>query len=160
MTTTLIHHYDEYGAYMGASPAQLRPNGEPITDVLGGTTLTPPNVSPGAVPVFDGTTWHAEQDLRGTRYWFEGDTPDAPGTVMQRPGPLPEGAVTTCPVPEELAKQTQRQTLLESLAEIDVASARPLRALAAGTATAEDHEKLAKLEAQAVSLRHELAVLM
>jgi len=39
------------------------------------------------------------------------------------------------------------------LAEIDLESSRPLRAILAGTATQEDHDKLAALEAEAIQLR-------
>ena len=42
------------------------------------------------------------------------------------------------------------------LCELDLAAVRPLRALAAGTATDTDRERLAELEAQAAALRQEL----
>ena len=41
--------------------------------------------------------------------------------------------------------------------EIDAASVRPLRAIANGDATQDDREKLAALDAEAASLRAELA---
>jgi len=53
----------------------------------------------------------------------------------------------------------RRAEILVRLAEIDEASVRPLRAQAAGTATAEDADRLAALEAQAAALREELASL-
>lgn len=43
------------------------------------------------------------------------------------------------------------------LAEIDLESNRPMRAIIAGTATQEDRDKLAALEAEAIQIRSQLA---
>lgn len=56
------------------------------------------------------------------------------------------------PTPEEIAAQAAAEKAAR-FAAIDAASVRPLRAIAAGTATEYDHEKLAALEAEAAQLR-------
>lgn len=53
----------------------------------------------------------------------------------------------------------RRAALVERLAAVDLASVRPLRAVAAGTATDADRERLAALDAEATTLRAELAAL-
>lgn len=55
--------------------------------------------------------------------------------------------------------QERRTAILAELADLDADSLRPLRAVAAGTGTAEDSDKLAALEQQAAILRAELAEL-
>ena len=91
-----------------------------------------------------------------TDYWLpsEGDTHQSSARKMTERGPLPEGAVTERPVKtaEEEAKEQEAQLRVQ-LDEIDRKSARPLRALAAGTATDEDRAMLASLETEAASLR-------
>jgi hypothetical protein len=67
------------------------------------------------------------------------------------------------PTPEELAEAAKQWRLAEiaaRLAKIDLASVRPLRAIAQGAATDFDGEKLAALEAEAAALRAERAVLL
>lgn len=49
-----------------------------------------------------------------------------------------------------------RKRLREELAAVDAESARPLRAIVAGTATDEDRARLADLEARAQALREQL----
>lgn len=49
-----------------------------------------------------------------------------------------------------------RKRLREELAAVDAESARPLRAIVAGTATDEDRTRLADLEARAQALREQL----
>jgi hypothetical protein len=51
----------------------------------------------------------------------------------------------------------RHEEILARLAEIDAASIRPLRAVANGTATAFDTQKLADLDSEAAALRAELA---
>lgn len=53
----------------------------------------------------------------------------------------------------------RRPGIIAALAAIDAASARPLRAIAAGTATQADNDRLTELEAQAAALRAEMASL-
>lgn len=60
------------------------------------------------------------------------------------------------PSAETIAKQKRKQEIIARLAAIDAASVRPLRAVADGTATDFDRQKLAALEAEAATLRAEL----
>lgn len=56
----------------------------------------------------------------------------------------------------EDAKQAQREELLAQLDILDLKAIRSLRAIQAGTATADDREKLAEIETQAEELRKQL----
>ncbi|MEZ7197036.1 hypothetical protein [Pseudodesulfovibrio karagichevae] len=58
------------------------------------------------------------------------------------------------PIPARTADDVKAE-----LAALDMAAVRPLRAVAAGTATTDDTDKLAALESQAATLRAELAAL-
>ncbi|MGL4208545.1 MAG: hypothetical protein ACRCTY_04080 [Candidatus Adiutrix sp.] len=60
---------------------------------------------------------------------------------------------------ENLFKNHQRNEIQASLATLDLASLRPLRALAKKTATEEDIEKLSEIETEAASLRKRLEAL-
>ena len=55
-----------------------------------------------------------------------------------------------------LKAQAERADTLSKLANIDTKSARPLRAIAAGTATQADYDTLAALEQGAAGLRAQL----
>jgi len=55
--------------------------------------------------------------------------------------------------------KVRRAEVLAELAAIDAASARPLRAILVGSATDEDRQRLAELDAQAATLRAELDAL-
>ncbi len=57
------------------------------------------------------------------------------------------------------ASEILRAEIVAELAAIDTASLRPLRAVAAGTATQFDTDKLAQFETKAAALRAELAAL-
>ena len=59
----------------------------------------------------------------------------------------------------EQSEEDKTAELMERLDEIDRLAIRPLRAIAAGTATDEDREILAELERQAEEIRAELAEL-
>lgn len=63
--------------------------------------------------------------------------------------------------PPEIARSAEEQTeeLKNRLDEIDRQAIRPLRAIAAGTATDEDRRILAELEAQAKEIRAQMAEL-
>ncbi len=67
-------------------------------------------------------------------------------------------AIEDAPPPSDPIAQ-RRAEILGELATLDAASARPLRALALGTATDADQARLAELDARAASLRQELATL-
>ncbi|MDR1311090.1 MAG: hypothetical protein LBK01_04340 [Burkholderiaceae bacterium] len=62
------------------------------------------------------------------------------------------------PTSEQLAAQ-RREEILSRLATIDTESIRPLRAIAEGTVEDFDREKLSALDAEAATLRAELASL-
>lgn len=57
----------------------------------------------------------------------------------------------------ELTNEQQVQVLKRQLNELDLKAVRPLRAIAAGTATDEDKSRLAEIEGQAEALRAEIA---
>lgn len=52
-----------------------------------------------------------------------------------------------------------KNRIISALAALDAASSRPLRAIATGSATQADHDRLAELEGLATTLRAELAEL-
>lgn len=97
------------------------------------------------------------EDVQGpTDYWLPsaGDTYQSSPRHMTAIGPLPAGAVLERPEkPASIVAEEQERALQGQLDEIDRKSARPLRALAAGTATDEDRATLAELETQAAALR-------
>ncbi|MDR2075954.1 MAG: hypothetical protein LBP61_03340 [Desulfovibrio sp.] len=68
-----------------------------------------------------------------------------PELVAREPPPAPEEPITK-----------RRMEILFRLTEIDAASIRPLRAIADGSATDFDYNKLATLDAEAAELRDEL----
>lgn len=57
----------------------------------------------------------------------------------------------------ELTNEQQVQVLKRQLNELDLQAVRPLRAIAAGTATDEDKSRLSEIESQAETLRAEIA---
>lgn len=59
----------------------------------------------------------------------------------------------------ELTNEQQVQVLKRQLNELDLQAVRPLRAIAAGTATDEDKSRLAEIESKAEELRAEIAEL-
>ena len=59
----------------------------------------------------------------------------------------------------EPTNEQKIQCLKQQLAELDLQAVRPLRAIAAGTATDEDKSRLAEIEGQAEALRAEIAEL-
>jgi hypothetical protein len=78
---------------------------------------------------------------------------DAP---QPTPGALREAAAIAARLQETAARRAE---ILVELDRIDLASARPLRAIVAGSATDEDRARLAELDQQAATLRAELASL-
>ena len=61
------------------------------------------------------------------------------------------------PLGDLAGPEERKAAILTRLAEIDAASVRPLRAIAKGEAAQADHNKLAALDAEADTLRAELA---
>lgn len=101
--------------YTGSKPAQKRPNGDFITDVLNATTVEPPALEDKQQAVWDGESWDVVEDHRkkagdegsGTPYWLPGDAWDTPARYMTGLGPLPDGALLEAPAKtaEELAAE-------------------------------------------------------
>jgi hypothetical protein len=163
------------GEYTGKRPAQVL-NGKELTISSSATVVPIPSDAPaGHVWVFDlvdEEQWTLTEDHRqhmddkgtkqgGTQYWLPGDTHTSPARYMEKLGPLPADALleqpaAPPPTEAELAA-TRKAEITVRLAEIDTASIRPLRAIADGTATDFDMQKLANLEAEAATLRDELA---
>lgn len=102
----LIYKYDPTTKELtGSRPAQKRPNGQPITDVLNATTIEPPVLADKQQAVWNGESWDVVEDHRkkpsvegsGTPYWLPGDTWNTPARYMTELGPLPEGALLEAP---------------------------------------------------------------
>ncbi len=87
--------------------------------------------------------------LRGAGFAASEIVDFRPGFPVFGGGPLVEDAPA--------AVAAMRAAILAELAKIDAASVRPLRAQTAGTASSEDVDRLAELEARASGLRGELA---
>lgn len=93
--------------------------------------------------------------------WVVPDSSELAGKIMSTPHWEPvtdeDGNlidITPVELPEaEPTAEEQIAVLKSQLSGIDLQAVRPLRAIAAGTATEEDREKLAELEAQAENLR-------
>ena len=120
----LIYKYDPKTKELtGSRPAQKRPNGQPITDVLNATTVEPPVLEDKQQAVWNGTTWEVVEDHRqkpsvegsGTPYWLPGDAWNTPARYMTELGPLPEGALLEAPAKtdEELAAEELAQAKAE-----------------------------------------------
>lgn len=120
----LIYKYDPTTKeYKGNKPAQKRPNGQPITDVLNATTVEPPVLEDKHQAVWNGTAWDVVEDHRkkpgvegsGTPYWLPGDAWNTPARYMTELGPLPEGAMFEAPAKtaEELATEELAQAKAE-----------------------------------------------
>lgn len=120
----LIYKYDPTTKeYTGNKPAQKRPNGQPITDVLNATTVEPPVLEAKQQAVWNGTAWDTVEDHRkkpgvegsGTPYWLPGDIWKTPARYMTELGPLPEDALLEAPAKtdEELAAEELAQAKSE-----------------------------------------------
>lgn len=120
----LIYKYDPTTKELsGSRPAQKRPNGQPITDVLNATTVEPPVLEDKQAAVWNGTSWDVLEDHRkkpgvegsGTPYWLPGDSWNTPARYMTELGPLPEGALLEAPAKtdEEVAAEELAQAKAE-----------------------------------------------
>lgn len=120
----LIYKYDPKTKELtGSKPAQKRPNGQPITDVLNATTVEPPLLEDKQAAVWNGKTWDVLEDHRkkpgvegsGTPYWLPGDAWNTPARHMTELGPLPEDALLEAPAKtdEELATEELAQAKAE-----------------------------------------------
>jgi hypothetical protein len=154
-----IYNLDpETNEYIGSDTAQRDPL-EPHKWLIPAyaVTVSPPLTSENQVAVWDGTGWQITPDFRGMNYWLGRDKKE----TMKPLGALPEGATLEEPpmTPEEITEQ-RRSEILSRLSAIDSDSARPLRAIATGSSTEYDTEKLATLDAEAATLRAELSTLV
>jgi hypothetical protein len=115
----------------------------------------------------DGRIWsgaraaYVPEDDADYTAWLAADNmpsraPDVSGAVSEQ-GLREALRFYELPLGELAGPEERRAEILARLAEIDTASVRPLRAVAAGEATEFDHNKLAALDAEAAELRTELA---
>jgi hypothetical protein len=159
------------GEMKGSRPAQIV-GGKEITESSSATSTAPPaDIPAGSVPRWTGSAWEIVEDHRrhpddkgakqgGTKYWLPGDTHASPARYMEELGPLPEGALPEAPAKTQAELDAERRAeIISRLSAIDTDSVRPLRAIADGTATDFDRQKLAALETEAATLRAELATL-
>ena len=120
----MLYKYDpKTHELTGSRPAQKRPNGQPITDVLHATTVEPPVLEDKQQAVWNGTAWDVVEDHRkkpgvegsGTPYWLPGDTWDTLARYMTELGPLPKDALLEAPAntDEELAAEELAQAKAE-----------------------------------------------
>ena len=115
-----------------------------------------PKATPGKWPCWTGTGWTLIEKHIGEKGWVNGQ----PFEIKDW-GPYPAGWSATAPPPTADEIKAQKVAELKGeLAAIDMESIRPLRAIADGTATQADHDKLAALEADAATNRAELAALL
>ncbi len=70
-----------------------------------------------------------------------------------------DNLIDITPIDQPVTAEDQIAALKSQLTAIDVQTVRPLRAIAAGTATDEDRDRLAKLEVQAEELRAKITLL-
>jgi hypothetical protein len=169
---TTMYVYDlKTGELTGSRPAQVV-GGREITRSASATTVAPPEDIPvGSIPRWTGSAWEIVDDHRqhldgkgtkqgGTQYWLPGDTHAGPARYMEELGPLPDGAMLEPPAKTQADLDAERRAeIISRLSAIDTESVRPLRAVADGTATDFDRQKLAALEAEAAELRTELTAL-
>jgi len=94
------------------------------------------------------------KDATGIVYAYERDALK-PGLEAISEQEAIELAAPSPPTPEELAARRGAE-IKARLTELDLASIRPLRAIADGVATADDRARLAEYEAEAAGLREEL----
>ena len=164
-----LYKYDiTSGEYKGIQDAQIRPNGEFITDVIGATTQEPPATGEKQAACWMGEGWELVEDHRqtrdkggvivegsGTPYWLPGDTWQTPARYLTELGPLPEGALLERPekTEEEIVAETLSAAKADRAVAVskivvtvdgmvfdgdEVAQARMSRAVTAAVATGED----------------------
>ena len=158
-----VYIYNENNEYVGESVTMLDPEetkiqGRDVWMMPPNSTMTPPEIREGFVPVWNGASWDYAEDHRGEKGWVN----RAPVKIKEL-GPLPDGFSVEEPVPapEELVER-RRQEILAEFDRIDRASSRALRAVlvaqSAGQAPdSADVARLAGYEAEAKALRAELA---
>jgi hypothetical protein len=86
-----IYHYDDAGAYLGETSAQMSPREPDVPLVPRHATLdAPPAAGSGEVAVFIAGGWSLIEDHRGETVYSESD-----GSALEitAPGPIPAGYV-------------------------------------------------------------------
>ncbi len=163
MNTKTAYQADENGIYIGESMADEDPM-NPGAYLLprNASFSPPPRTQPGEVAKLSAEGWAIARDFFGEVYWM----PDRTKHVMHLRGtPLPDGATLTEPEPTPEQKLLARKReLLGQLAGIDAYGARPAREVALAMAAGKQPpaaavSRLTELEAQAATLRAELATL-
>lgn len=112
--------------YTGVVTAQKRPNGDYITEMLGATTVHPPEIADGYAAVWSGGAWSLLEDHRqkydatgvitgGTAYWLDGDTYETAARYMTELGPLPDGALLVQPEEPEPTLDEAKATKITDL---------------------------------------------
>ena len=126
-----------------ANPASLSP---------ADATRIAPQMKDGFRPCWDGEKWIQVEDFRGRKGWLGREE-----LTIGNLGPLPDGWSDEPPEPTPEEKSIARiEAIKAELLSLDLASLRPLRAIADGTATDEDRDRLAGVNKKMESLRAEL----
>ena len=143
----LAYQYDNQGYFRGAV--------EDYGFLPHNATCIAPDTRVGFMPRWNGGAWELVEDHKGEEGYLNGKA----HTIADY-GPYPDG--WSKDAPEKTADERRKdeaQAIKARLRDIDSESVRPLRAIASGTQTATDTEKLAALDEEAASLRGELAAL-
>lgn len=139
MTTTTLYQYDsKTGEFLHPRPAQTRPNGDPILDVLGATPTAPPADIPAKhVACWTEDEWEVAEDHRqkmdeqgrmiddtGTKYWLPAeDDFRSEGRYTKELGPLPEGAELERPEKPLMVAQEEKKREIAAAHERALAGA-------------------------------------
>ena len=129
------------GAYVGIAYAMEDPEVEGRVIMPPDSTLTPPPaVGEKQVAVWNGEAWEIKEDHRrhmdatghyvgGTAYWLPGDSWQDEPRYMTTIGPLPGGAITTCPekTEQEIQAENLQNTIYESESYLNATDYRILK---------------------------------
>ena len=140
----IAYQYDDKGYFRGTI--------EDYGFLPHNATHTAPDARAGFIPRWSGSSWELVEDHKGEEGYLDGRA-----HTIQEYGPYPAG--WSKDAPEKTAKERAQEDadrIKARLREIDSESVRPLRAMASGSQTAADTEKLAALDAEAATLRSRL----
>ena len=145
----IVYSYNEKGVFIG----ELKPDENPLKKgsfllPKNATETKPPLFGENEKPVFNGSDWELKPDFVGVKYWL-GDGSEH--EILNVGELLPVEALKEKPVKLDRIAEIKTRLL-----EIDSESIRPLRAVAAGTATEFDTNKLTALETERAALVVEL----